>query len=361
MGMTAAAASSSGISLASGKKVKVKLVRYEKVKLRVPGVSADSIEWESSDTDVATVSKKGRVRAVAPGKCKIRAVTALRTYTCKVTVEPLALNKTSAVLVRGRQTILKLNNEKLKPSWSSSNTGTATVDASGRVQALKAGKCVITAVYRDEKFICSLQVLPISTDNLRKTNRAVKANRKKIVLAGSSSMDGWYTAPQAFAPYEVINMAVGGTRVTDWLEWYKDSIVRYKPSAVVVYVGSNDVRNGDNVSGADNAANTIRLLKKIHKKLKNVPIWYVSICPCWSRKNGWKDIKISNSLVRQYCKKTKDVYYIDIASAFMAADGTPDKSLFLDQLHPNAKGYQIWKKLVAKKVKKKLKKRKISP
>ena len=148
---------------------------------------------------------------------------------------------------------------------------------------------------------------------------------------------------------------MGGTTVVQWLDWYRTLIVRYKPSAVVLYVGSNDLGVGGLTTGAQNAANTILLLKRLKRALKKTPIFYVGVSPCWSRKGAWEDIAVSNQQVKDFCEKNKYFYYIDIASACAAADGTPRHELFLgDQLHPSEAGYVVWEKVVAGTVKKTL-------
>ena len=60
---------------------------------------------------------------------------------------------------------------------------------------------------------------------------------------------------------------------------------------------------------------------------------------------------MSNKLMKQYCSTAANTYYIDVASKFLKK-GKPNKALFAsDKLHPNKKGYQIFKKVIGKKVK----------
>lgn len=368
------------------------LTVYEKTKLKLSNAPG-KVTWVSSDEQVATVSGKGKVQTKAAGKCKITAKCEKKKYVCRITVVPfgivtktqrtkaetaakkvesagssetsqkLALQQAltnltptqSIEVVRGRQADLCVNHSTGNPQWTSSDEKVARVDAAGLVQTISSGKCVITATYKDAKAVCEVTVMEISPATLRKTNPAGKTNKGKILLAGSSSMDFWNSAPQAFAPYEVINMAIGGTTVVQWLEWYHGLIVRYKPSAVVLYVGSNDLGGGGLTTGEQNAANTILLLKRLKRALKKTPIFYVGVSPCWSRKGAWQDIAVSNKQVKDFCEKAKYLYYIDIASACAAADGTPRHELFLaDRLHPSEAGYAVWTKVVAGTVKKTL-------
>ena len=336
---------------------KLKVIQFEKVKLVVKRASG-TVLWSTSDKKVAGVTRNGIVRTKKPGKCRITASVDGKKYVCHLTVRPLKLSKTELTMVRKRQAVLSLNNQHIQPKWSSSDEEIAVVNDSGLVQALKEGTCEITAAYKTEKLTCQLTVTGISRATLHAMFPPDEANSGKILLAGSSSMDYWNGAPQAFAPYEVLNMAIGGTIVGLWSDWCQDMIAQYRPSAVVIYVGSNDIRYGGATSGEENASNTILLLKKIRAALKNVPVFYVGISPCWSRKGGWEDIAVSNALVKNYCGQDPYLYYIDIASACAAADGTPDKTLFLsDQLHPSPAGYRVWKKVVAGTVKKVMKKK----
>lgn len=328
------------------------LAQYEKIRLNVRKESG-TVSWSSSDKKIASVSRNGIVRTKKTGRCKITAKVNGKTYVCRIRVKALALDKTELTLVRGRQMQLSLNNTGIRPVWESSNEKVASVSDEGTVWAHAIGTCKIRGQYKSAEVTCLVKVTGTTTSTLQEMYTADKANRKKILLAGSSSMDFWNSAPQAFTPYEIINMAIGGTTVTQWLGWYKSMIVRYRPSVVVLYVGSNDLSNGGVISGETNASNTIRLLKAIRQSLKKVPVFYIGISPCWFRKGAWKDIAVSNALVKSFCGQETNMYYIDIASACARPDGTPDPALFLsDQLHPNAAGYRVWERTVARPVKK---------
>ncbi len=55
-----------------------------------------TVAWTSTDTAVATVSSKGKVKAVGVGSCKIKATCGGKTYTCKIKVKA---KKTSAAAI----------------------------------------------------------------------------------------------------------------------------------------------------------------------------------------------------------------------------------------------------------------------
>ena len=152
-------------------------------------------------------------------------------------------------------------------------------------------------------------------------------------------------------------MGIYNSTVEDWMGWYQGLITAYKPSAVVLYIGGNDIRNGNNgISGAVNAANTINLIVRMLQKLPpDTQIFYISLVPCRARPGAWEEVQKSNRLMEWYCGDHPRVTYIDLRSSFVTSSGKPRSSLFLsDRMHPNHEGYKIWNKTVVPAVKSKL-------
>lgn len=130
------------------------------------GADDATISWNSTNTEVATVSDTGLVKAVAEnGTAIISAKTANgKTATCTVTVatkhlESITLNKDTTTIGRGDKEKLTitynpdLNNvtdEVSVPEWKSSDTNVATVDKNGTVTAVAKGTATITATVTAE-------------------------------------------------------------------------------------------------------------------------------------------------------------------------------------------------------------------
>ena len=340
----------------------LKMTQGENYKLKLGKVKSKLVKWKSTNTEIATITANGVITAHKKGTCKIKASYNGKKYYCTVKVKKLKISNKALELVRYRKQKLTLSSENVSVVWSSSDTKIATVSEDGVINARFPGSCTISAETEDTTLYCKLTVLAITPETLQQTypyKQTVAKGQKKqktIVLAGSSSMDYWDEADEVFAGYRVVNTAIAGTTVLQWQGWTQSLITKYKPDAVVLYVGSNDLGNGG-YSGQLNAKNTINLLKAIRRKQKKIPIFYVSVCPCWSRKGAWEEIDRSNNILKEYCETHKNMYFIDIATAFQAADKTPNRNLFIDQLHPNEYGYAIWKKKVGKPVKKLLKKK----
>ena len=126
------------------------------------------LSWSSSDEKVATVSKKGVVKAVGVGKCTITAkaadgsgVRANCIITVKGTeVKSIKLNTTDKTLKKGKTLTLKATTKPadVKVTWSSSNEKVATVSKKGVVKAVGKGTCTITATAGDKTVTCKIRV-----------------------------------------------------------------------------------------------------------------------------------------------------------------------------------------------------------
>jgi uncharacterized protein YjdB len=115
-----------------------------------------SVMWASSDAKVATVDANGVVKGVAAGSATITVTTVdgAKTANCKVTVvSPVTSVETAQATVylkKGASATLGAaavtsNGSTAKLTWKTSNKTVASIDDSGKVKALKAGKATITA------------------------------------------------------------------------------------------------------------------------------------------------------------------------------------------------------------------------
>ena len=158
-----------------------------------------SITWSSSNEAVATVDQQGLVTALKEGAADITAQAGDKTATCKVQVKPLvvpvtsiALNKTSLSLKEGESetlvaTVSPDNATDKTVTWSSTNTSVATVDASGRVTAIKEGTATITAKAGDKSATCSVtvskNVVAVTSIALNKTSLSLKEGESETLVA----------------------------------------------------------------------------------------------------------------------------------------------------------------------------------
>ncbi len=179
--------------------------------------------------------------------------------------------------------------------------------------------------------------------NVRTSKNAAPAN--PILFVGSSTIRLWQTA-DAFPDLPIINRGFGGSTIAD-VNHFADRIVfKYKPRLIVFYAGDNDLAAGrtpDRVFGDFKT-----FVKSVRERLPGTPIIFLAIKPSpkrWSLRPLAQDV---NALVEDLSKQDDNLTYIDTATPMLGPDGQPRKELFLpDDLHMNAKGYELWTKIIA--------------
>lgn len=140
---------------------KIKLSTYANMKNATKkAIITSGVTYKSSNTKIATVDKNGYVTGKAAGSVNIIANINGKTTTYKITVKKaikvnsIKLNVTKVNLGINKTYQLKAsispsNSTNKNIAWSSSNTKIATVNANGKVTALKKGSVVITATTKD--------------------------------------------------------------------------------------------------------------------------------------------------------------------------------------------------------------------
>ncbi|MBO5372888.1 MAG: Ig-like domain-containing protein [Lachnospiraceae bacterium] len=143
-------------------KQSVRLIKGQTTKLKLKGAKG-TIKWKSSKKSVASVSKKGMIKARKKGSTKISAKYAGKTYKCKVWVEVPKISKTALALEIGQTETLAMQGTKQKVTWSSKQPEIAEVNATGVVTAKVAGVTTITAQIGNKKYACAVTIKEVST------------------------------------------------------------------------------------------------------------------------------------------------------------------------------------------------------
>ncbi len=120
--------------------------------------------YKSSDSDVAKVSKKGKITALKEGSAKITCKTKTGSASCKVTVENPYIDKTSAQTCIGDTVTLKVVGAPETVKWSSSDKKIATVSSAGKVKGVSDGTVTITAVTGSFTFTSKVKVYKYPKD-----------------------------------------------------------------------------------------------------------------------------------------------------------------------------------------------------
>ncbi|WP_226654797.1 cell wall-binding repeat-containing protein [Guptibacillus hwajinpoensis] len=146
-----------------------------------------SVTWDSSNQDVASVDANGNVKALSVGKATIKVTTVDGSIeaTYELEVEPVkvtsvTLNQYSATMIVGNSetfiaTVSPENATNQKVTWTSSNTDVAKVDTEGTVTALSKGTAKITATSVDggQEATLDLTVEPIKVESVHDLQKDV--------------------------------------------------------------------------------------------------------------------------------------------------------------------------------------------
>jgi len=163
--------------------------------------------------------------------------------------------------------------------------------------------------------------------------------KKAVLFVGSSSINYWDTT-HYFPHQSVINRGFGGAQTADVLYFYPETVGKYNPATVVVYVGCNDIAAG--VPTADVFTDLQKLFSRMRNDFPQSKLIYLSNNPSFLR---WKlDDKMSavNTRMKMLAEQDPMMTYIDTASHLLTKQGLPNKKYFrLDGLHLNQAGYEV--------------------
>lgn len=121
-------------------------------------LNSSKVSCKSSNTKVATVSKKGKITAKKKGKATITVTGKSTVIKVKVTVKNPKLGVTKKTLTRGSTYKIGVLGSKKKPKYSSSNKKVATVNKNGIIKAKRKGKANITVKINGIKLKCKITV-----------------------------------------------------------------------------------------------------------------------------------------------------------------------------------------------------------
>ena len=162
-----------------------------------------------------------------------------------------------------------------------------------------------------------------------------------VVITGSSTIARWTTIQTDLAPLDIIPRGFGGSTADD-LDYYLQRIVLvYKPRAVVIYEGDNDIVNGQSPTYVANRIAGI--LARITAALPYARVYVISIKPSPARVQWAAAESSANQLLAALCATDARYTYIDTASRLVNSSGTPIPDYFIsDGVHLTTLGYQVW-------------------
>ena len=164
--------------------------------------------------------------------------------------------------------------------------------------------------------------------------------KNAILFIGSSTIRRWTTLAQDFPEHKVINRGFGGSQISDATHFADRVIIPYQPRAVFLRAGGNDLNAGKSVEQVFNDFKAFE--EKIHGKLPNTTIYYISLSPSIARWRQHEQERELNELVKKYSAGKSNLKYIETYDMVLGTDGQPRPDLFVeDKLHFNAEGNRL--------------------
>ncbi|MDX2369118.1 MAG: GDSL-type esterase/lipase family protein [Colwellia sp.] len=182
-------------------------------------------------------------------------------------------------------------------------------------------------------------------NNYLRQDKLQPIEKHGIVITGSSSIRFWQpNIHNDFTQVEIIARGFGGSNMNDLLYFSEALITQYKPRAVAIYEGDNDIAQG--ISPELILKKFIALNNKIRLLLPDIRIYFISIKPSIARQSMWSKMVETNQLIQGVCNTLQNCTYIDAASKLLK-NGLPKQDVFIrDGLHLNKKGYKLWSEAV---------------
>ncbi len=183
------------------------------------------------------------------------------------------------------------------------------------------------------------------------SNKTNPPPRNAVLFIGSSSIRLWKNLAQDLPDYRVINRGFGGSHISDSIHFAERIVLPYRPRAIVLYAGGNDLNAGKSPETVLTDFKTFAT--KVREKLPQTKLVYISIAPNPARWAQIDRVREANRLIRDYILQHPHLSYIDVHPHMLGSDGEPKPDIYVaDRLHMNAKGYAIWKEVVGGHLKK---------
>ena len=167
-----------------------------------------------------------------------------------------------------------------------------------------------------------------------------------VLFVGSSSIRFWDSLAADFPGLPVLNRGFGGSRMDDVLRYADRVVFRYKPRAIVLYEGDNDLQDG--VTPARVAGEVAEFLSRVRTTLPQARVVCLAVKPSPSRWNLADKVRQTNALLQAVVAQDTMATYVDVYTPMIGADGRPRAELFrADSLHMTPAGYAVWRDAVA--------------
>lgn len=190
----------------------------------------------------------------------------------------------------------------------------------------------------------------------RELNELSQRKDVQVALVGDSITEMWErdeagkpTWEKYWKPLKAANFGHHGDR-TEHILWRLDhgNLDGLSPKVIVLLAGTNNSgqqfeEGGYKCTAAQTADGIAAIIGRLRKKCPAAKILLLGIFPRGEESSdpARQQNEATNALIKTFADE-KTVFYLDIGSRFLKANGDGDVTIQPDMLHLSAKGYQIW-------------------
>lgn len=229
------------------------------------------------------------------------------------------------------------------------NSGTAPVGVAAAGGRLRLFLAVFLALTIGLAWPASAQSWLPAIERFEAADRENPPPRGAVLFVGSSSIRLWHSLERDMAPLPVINRGFGGAGLADVVRYADRIVLRYEPSAVVLYAGENDLAPPGSAATPEAVGQMLGdLIAAVRSAGLDAPILFLSIKPSPARWERWAVLSRANEIVAAMATEDPGLHFVDVASPLVAPTGQPDPALYaVDGLHLNQAGYAAWSTIVS--------------
>lgn len=202
---------------------------------------------------------------------------------------------------------------------------------------------------------------------LNRTLAAPAASEARVVFMGDSITDAW---PQPrygtfFRDKPYVGRGISGQTTPQMVLRFRKDVIDLKPKAVVILAGTNDIAGNTGPYTNEDIQGNIQTMAEL-SKVHGIRVVLASILPVSAYHRAptqlvpqtvqrpMSRIRAINDWMKSYAAAERHVY-LDYFSAMIDGTGHLRTELSEDDLHPNAKGYEVMAPLAEVAIQKALK------
>ncbi|CAG2161001.1 unnamed protein product [Oppiella nova] len=166
---------------------------------------------------------------------------------------------------------------------------------------------------------------------------------REIIFVGDSITQGWQSLGKAvwdkyYTPRHAYNYGISGDRTENVIFRIRDKeFDGLNPKVAVLMIGTNNI--GWNNTVEDAAHGVQEVLKELTAKMSTTKVILLSNLP--RTQPNCSKCKQLNVLLEKFADN-KTIFYLDLWSHYETPDGKQKFELFVDKLHLNEKGFEVW-------------------